>query len=270
MSKILFVSMLFALPGSLIFLLGDDVAPLKALQIQAKSRLTTSRDRTDIHLRLEEIGKNSEHDYESFRLRQYGFSATFSILILVLLIFSGKSIFQSILFAGIVLAFIFISFDRNLSRRIRKHRETIESEFPAVIEMMTLAIAAGESPMQAILRIAESAEGELSKEFAIVIAEIRQGQPLHLTLDEMGRRVKSVMIRRFVDAVVTATLRGAPLIEVLSRHAIEARGNQRNRIMNAAGKAEIAMMIPVVFLILPISILFALWPSLTNLNLFAN
>ena len=109
MSKILFVSMLFALPGSLIFLLGDDVAPLKALQIQAKSRLTTSRDRTDIHLRLEEIGKNSEHDYERFRLRQYGFSATFSILILVLLIFSGKSIFQSILFAGIVLAFIFIS-----------------------------------------------------------------------------------------------------------------------------------------------------------------
>ena len=31
----------------------------------------------------------------------------------------------------------------------------------------------------------------------------------------------------------------------------------------------ISMMIPVVFLILPISILFALWPSLANLNLFA-
>jgi tight adherence protein C len=29
------------------------------------------------------------------------------------------------------------------------------------------------------------------------------------------------------------------------------------------------MMIPVVFLILPISILFALWPSLSTLNLFA-
>jgi tight adherence protein C len=29
-------------------------------------------------------------------------------------------------------------------------------------------------------------------------------------------------------------------------------------------------MIPVVFLILPISILFALWPSLANLNLFAS
>jgi tight adherence protein C len=30
------------------------------------------------------------------------------------------------------------------------------------------------------------------------------------------------------------------------------------------------MMIPVVFLILPVSIIFALFPSLTNLNLFSN
>jgi tight adherence protein C len=39
--------------------------------------------------------------------------------------------------------------------------------------------------------------------------------------------------------------------------------------MGAAAKAEISMMVPVVFLILPISILFALWPSLANLNLIA-
>ena len=136
--------------------------------------------------------------------------------------------------------------------------------------MLTLAIAAGETPMSAILRIAESADGELSKEFAVVVMAVRAGEPLHLSLDAMGRRIKSIMIRRFIDAIITATLRGAPLIEVLSRHAVEARANQRNIIMAAAGKAEISMMIPVVFLILPISILFALWPSLTNMNLFAS
>jgi len=65
-------------------------------------------------------------------------------------------------------------------------------------------------------------------------------------------------------------VRGAPITEILVRHAQEARDHQRNRVLAAAGKAEISMMIPVVFLILPISILFALWPSLTNLNLFAS
>jgi len=63
-------------------------------------------------------------------------------------------------------------------------------------------------------------------------------------------------------------LRGAPIVEVLQRHAQESRTAHRNRIMTAAGKAEISMMIPVVFLILPVSMLFALWPSLSNLNGF--
>ena len=189
---------------------------------------------------------------------------------MVLLLVSNHSLFTTLPLAGLIGAFVFVIIDRELTGQIKRRRQRIEAEFPAVVEMLTLAIAAGETPMSAILRIAESADGELSKEFATVIAAVRTGEALHLSLDAMGRRVKSVMIRRFIDAIVTATLRGAPLIETLSRHAVEARANQRNIIMNAAGKAEISMMIPVVFLILPISILFALWPSLTNLNLFAN
>ena len=85
----------------------------------------------------------------------------------------------------------------------------------------------------------------------------------------MGRRIKSIAVRRFVDSIVIAVTRGAPLIDVLHSHAREARDFQRNRVLSAAAKAELSMMIPVVFLILPISIVFALWPSLSNLNLFA-
>jgi tight adherence protein C len=176
------------------------------------------------------------------------------------------AIFGSALLAG----FSYVLLDHELTKDIKKRRELIESEFPAIIEMLTLAIAAGETPLSAMLRIATSADGQLPKEFQLVVAGVRSGLPINEALDAMGRRVKSVMIRRFVDALVTATLRGAPLVEVLSRHAVEARGNQRNRVMGAAGKAEISMMIPVVFLILPISILFALWPSLTNLNMFSS
>jgi tight adherence protein C len=40
--------------------------------------------------------------------------------------------------------------------------------------------------------------------------------------------------------------------------------------MDKAGKAETSMMIPIVFLILPISVLFALWPSINQLSFFAS
>ncbi len=270
MLHIILIAMFFAIPGALLLSISDDDPLLGQLQRKVNVRALKTQDRTGIHARLEELGKRTERDYQDFRIRQFGYCTSAATLVMVLLISSGKDFVVVALFTALSSGLIFILIDKELSSQIKKHREAIEAEFPAIIEMMTLAIAAGETPMQAMLRIAESAEGELSKEFAVVISEIRTGLPLHVTLDSMGRRVKSVMIRRFADAVVTATLRGAPLIEVLTRHAIEARANQRNRIMNAAGKAEVAMMIPVVFLILPISILFALWPSLTNLNLFAN
>ena len=269
MIQVILVSMLFAIPGALLIAFND-IDPLTELESRGRKAAVSSRDRTDIHARLEELGKPSERDYQNFRIRQFGYCASGAALVMVLLLMTGKSLVFTSIFSAITSGIILVIIDRELTSQIKRHREAIEAQFPAIIEMMTLAIAAGETPMQAMLRIADSAQGELSREFAVVIEEIRIGQPLHVALDSMGRRVKSVMIRRFVDAVITATLRGAPLIEVLSRHAVEARGNQRNRVLSAAGKAEISMMIPVVFLILPISILFALWPSLTNLNLFAS
>jgi len=270
MSAIFLVTALLVIPAGFLIVLGDETDPREEAQRIIRKNAKKSSDRTQLRSRLEELGRGSEREYVDFRIRQYGYCAAATALSFTVVLTLTQNpilaVFSAILFG----ATTYVLLDRELTKDIKRRRELIESEFPAIIEMLTLAIAAGETPMSAMLRIAESADGQLAKEFQIVVAGARSGIPLNETLDAMGRRVKSVMIRRFVDALVTATLRGAPLVEVLSRHAVEARGNQRNRVMGAAGKAEISMMIPVVFLILPISILFALWPSLTNLNMFAS
>ena len=69
------------------------------------------------------------------------------------------------------------------------------------------------------------------------------------------------MVRRFSDSLTIAVERGSPLVDVVNRQVEEVRNQERSRLLESAGKAEIAMMIPVVFLILPVSVLFALWPS---------
>lgn len=266
---VLSLTALLIFPAAFLIVIGDEIDPLEQAQKIIRSKARKSRDRSQIRTRLEELGRGNQKEYEIFRIRQYGYSSgAIAIGLVVITIFTQNSFF--VISVSVFLGtFIYVMIDKELSKDVKRRREVIEAEFPAIIEMLTLAIAAGETPMSAMLRIANSSDCHLAKEFQIVVAEVRTGAPLNVTLDAMGRRVKSVMIRRFVDALVTATLRGAPIVEVLSRHAIEARGNQRNRVMAAAGKAEISMMIPVVFLILPISIMFALWPSLTNLNMFA-
>jgi tight adherence protein C len=159
--------------------------------------------------------------------------------------------------------------EARLKNEIKVYRESIESDFPAIVEALTLALSAGESPLTSMQRISMRGRGALSREFVLVVNSVSDGVPFATALDSMGRRMNSVAVRRFVDSVVIAITRGAPLIEVLHSHAQESRDFQRNRVLSAASKAEISMMIPVVFLILPISIVFALWPSLANLNLFA-
>ena len=270
MTFLFFVTALLVIPAGILIVAGDEINPLEEAKRIAKKNAKRSDDRTNVRIRLAELGKGTDKDYEEFRIKQYGYSAATSAITLVLLFVLTHKLLFSALGSILIAATMYALIDRDLTKSVKKRRELIEAEFPAIIEMLTLAIAAGETPMSAMLRIAESANGALAQEFQNVVVGVRSGSPLSETLDAMGRRVKSVMIRRFVDALITATLRGAPLVEVLSRHAVEARGNQRNRVMGAAGKAEISMMIPVVFLILPISILFALWPSLSNLNKFAS
>lgn len=226
-------------------------------------------DESTVKVKLAELGFNSEIDYENFRYRQLIISFLLATSELFLLLFLEVPLVKIMLvILSSICGVIFVT-EKKLDKEITLHREHLESDFPAVVEMMTLSLSAGESPLMSMERISRTASGSLSREFARVISEVSEGAPFVEALDSMGRRVNSLLVRRFIDALVIAITRGAPVIDVLHSHAREARDFQRNRILAAASKAEISMMIPVVFLILPISILFALWPSLSNLNLFA-
>jgi tight adherence protein C len=68
-------------------------------------------------------------------------------------------------------------------------------------------------------------------------------------------------LRRFVDGVVVAVQRGTPLADVLRAQAQDVREEGRRALMEAGGRKEILMMVPVVFLILPVTVLFAVFPG---------
>ena len=68
-------------------------------------------------------------------------------------------------------------------------------------------------------------------------------------------------LARFVDGVAIAVERGTPLAEVLRAQAVDVREAGKRALMEAGGRKEIAMMVPVVFLVLPVTVLFALFPG---------
>ena len=250
----------------LVFLLVAEDVHWERLSISSIRKIG---DRTDAQNKLTELGYMDEKNYENFRYKQLILIFLALAFEVIAAIFLTLSLIMLFTLAGLTTVVILYFTEYALTRELKGYRESIESDFPVIIEALTLALSAGESPLISMQRISSRGRGALVQEFSKVILEVTDGAPFASALDAMGRRVSSIAVRRFVDSVVIAVTRGAPLIDVLHSHAKEARDYQRNRVLSAASKAELSMMVPVVFLILPISILFALWPSLSNLNLFA-
>lgn len=239
----------------------DYLLTVIALRVPRNSKLVNQ---------LQELGRTTENDYLDFRIAQVLYVIVAEIFLLALSIASILSFGQ--LLVGLLvtpLAVILIT-QMRLKEKLDQRKKAMSSEFPVVVEVLTLSIGAGESPLSAMARLASRAHGYLADEFRRVVNEASQGKPMIFALDDLSRRVNSLQVSRFVDALVIAMSRGTPLIQTLSSQAMEARSSERNYLLKAAGKSEVSMMIPVVFLILPVSILFALYPSLTSLDLFGD
>jgi tight adherence protein C len=154
-----------------------------------------------------------------------------------------------------------------LSFQIRRRDRRILAEFPAIAELLALAVGAGEGPMGALERVARTCRGELSAELRRTVAEVRTGMPLTDALTGLANRTTLPSLARFVDGIVVAVDRGTPLAEVLRAQAQDVRELTRRQLMEAGGRREIGMMVPVVFLVLPVTVLFAVYPGLAVLDL---
>lgn len=157
--------------------------------------------------------------------------------------------------------------DYLLSVQIRRRQARMLAEFPSLAELMALAVGAGESAVGALERVARSSHGELSGEFAEILACTRSGTPLVEALAQFSRRTKVPALMRFVDGISVAVQRGTPLAEVLRAQAQDVRDMAKRELMEAAGRKEIGMMVPLVFGILPLTIVFAVFPGLAVLEL---
>jgi len=159
--------------------------------------------------------------------------------------------------------------DWTLTRAARQRASRIVSELPAIADLLALAVAAGEGARAAVERVASTTSGALSEELGAALGEARAGTPLARALSAMAARVDAPPVQRFVDGVTTAIDLGTPLAPVLRAQAHDARSASREQLMELGGKREIVMLVPVVFLILPVTILFAIYPGLIAIRLTA-
>jgi tight adherence protein C len=152
-----------------------------------------------------------------------------------------------------------------LTQQVQQREELLLAEFPVVAELLALAVTAGESPTAAIARVTRLSGGELARELGAALGRARSGVPLVDALQQVADRTSLGALARFVDGLLVAIERGTPLAEVLRAQAADVREAGKRRLLEAGGRKEIQMMVPVVFLVLPVTVLFALFPGLISI-----
>jgi tight adherence protein C len=156
--------------------------------------------------------------------------------------------------------------DWALSRDLNRRREAIRLGLPPVADLLALAVASGESPVAALDRVARVARGPLAQECRRACDDTAAGVSFADALDAMAARVEVPAVRRFVDGVAIAVQRGTPLADVLRAQAGDARADLHRSLLEIAGRKELLMLVPVVFLVLPTVVLVALFPAVTSLT----
>lgn len=154
-----------------------------------------------------------------------------------------------------------------LSKEAESRRFRIEEELPVALDLAALAVMAGESVPAALARAGNVLEGAFGDELRRMTSEIRAGTSSAHALENVRRRCDIAAVDRFVQAVLIAMERGAPLSDVLRAQVEDAREARRRRLMEQAGRREVLMLLPVVFLLMPTVVLFALYPALVALEL---
>ncbi|CAB4620103.1 unannotated protein [freshwater metagenome] len=220
--------------------------------------------------RLARAGKSSIDSYRIEQALAVGFGAAAGLLLSFFALASGSSplIVLVLVAVGAVMGGLY--WDQRLSREIAQRGKRIAQQLPAVAELLAFAVAAGESPVVAIERVSHTMGGELAAEFAYALAEIRGGLSIESALRGVSDRAGNSDVERFIDGVLLAIDRGTPLAEVLRSQAADARAVDRRHLLELAGKKDVAMLIPVVFFILPTVVLVALFPGIQGLKLMVS
>lgn len=144
--------------------------------------------------------------------------------------------------------------------------ERVLFELPEIIDLLTVCLRAGDGIYRSFATVIPRCEGELASEITKVLRAVELGASFGVEIKQVSETLPHPQVAEFVSKVSLALDRGTPLAQTLGEQGLSVRDEIKIRLLKQAGRNETRMLIPLVFLILPVTVLFAIYPSLELLN----
>jgi tight adherence protein C len=148
-----------------------------------------------------------------------------------------------------------------LGRKIRARSMEMVLQLPDALDLLTISVEAGLGFDAALAKVVEKMEGPLVDEFRQALAEVRMGRPRREALRDVAQRADAQPVTNFIGAIVQAEQLGVPIAKVLQIQSNQLRIERRQRAEEAAAKAPVKMLFPMVGCIFPTIFIVILGPA---------
>ncbi|WP_322815673.1 type II secretion system F family protein [Chloroflexus sp.] len=186
-------------------------------------------------------------------------------VVIGLLVF-GRLPFMQALMGALIAAMIgYILPGIWLDRKIKERKKNILKALPDALDLLCISVEAGLAFDLALQRVAQKWDNELSREFQRVLQDIRLGRTRREALRDLVTRTGVEDVQTFVSAVIQADQLGVSMSKILRIQSDQLRIRRRQRAEEAAQKAPVKMLIPMVFLIFPALFVVILGPAVPRI-----
>ena len=159
-----------------------------------------------------------------------------------------------------------------LGHRIRRKR-ALESraalllrELPTVADTLALSVLAGESVGGAIERFVATSRGVAAEELTAACTLHREGSGLPEALAQAAAATAHPEAGRLYDLLVHAHRSGGRLADALADLAVDYRASLARDLTAEGGRRALAAYGPILALMVPVTLLFLMFPTLTGLS----
>jgi len=151
-----------------------------------------------------------------------------------------------------------------LGRKMRARSMAMMLQLPDCLDLLTISVEAGLGFDAALAKVVEKMEGPLVDEYRQALAEVRMGRSRREALRDVANRADSQPVSNFIGAIVQAEQLGVPIAKVLQIQSTQLRIQRRQRAEEAAAKAPVKMLFPMVGCIFPTIFIVILGPAVVT------
>lgn len=152
-----------------------------------------------------------------------------------------------------------------INRAVRQRADRVRTDLPEVLDLMSIAVEAGQGFEAALELVGRDIPGPLADELRRALREMELGATRRDALHGVKRRTDVAEVNNFVMAMTQADALGMPIGRVLRAQSDEMRNRRRQWAREKAGKLPVKILFPMVGLIFPAIFVVLLGPAASSI-----